>query len=318
MKIKKIHVGITIIIAVVLVMNISIKAEKFEKIDFPQFAGYVDHELKFEDKSNKSNVKNADIAKHVYVVKEEISKKKSDHIKQVFDMVNFESKKDDVQEVITGNDKVLTIYKNGTYHYKNKITKTDKVKITDEECKKIALDFLETNDLMPEYFEYAGTGYDILTPMDNPQDETIIAKSIYFRRSLNGVDVKGNSKIYVTVVNDGAIRDVYSSYREIEDEILINDVVSPFEAIEKAKNFDGMVAIDEKANKVKITEVEMIFWEDSAPLSENATIQPVYKVTGKCFLCNEEIGDFEAIVSALPDEMIKKNKEYKTSPTEKK
>lgn len=307
---KRIIIGTMFLI---LIIGVIIKGKsenyKFDTIDFPQFAGYISSDLKFEDETNKSQIKNEKNIQHVFIAEELISNDRRKKIKIAFKMDDNTSYKDNLRETVTRDNAQLVIYDNGTFQYDKGSNKEDKVMVSDAKSKEIAKKFLEDKQLIPKDFEYSGIGYDILSVEDGskngPQNKTVISKNVYFKRKVDNSFVEGTSQIYVSIVGNGEVETVYSSYWEKSEEVKVEDNISIDDVIKKIEKLDGCIAISEEADKVVLTDIEVVYWEDSAPFSENYSIQPIYKVSGSCYNKNNKIDSFEALVTGLPDKYYK-------------
>ena len=121
-------ISASILVAVIVVTNnkYSNKDEKPEgfqyEIDFPVSAGHINSKLVTNNKIDKNKIKNKEILETYYIVKDEISDSKKQHIKKTFEMekadVDIKEKDDMTIEKYEKGNEQLTIYSNGTYHYK--------------------------------------------------------------------------------------------------------------------------------------------------------------------------------------------------------
>lgn len=275
------------------------KVVSIPEIQFPSYGGEWNEEITFENKIDADAVNNQDMVNQVMFVKDKASKEKSEKIKNAFDVKEGKMTDTDNAAVYKEDDRTLMLYDNGSFLYRQDRDETGEVKLSDESCKEMAQEFLEDNQLLTDEFEYVGVGYDTLTDLSNPEEEKVIGKLVYYERKINGIDVEGNSKIYVAFDNQGEISEAYSSYREVERTVEPNEVVALEAAIEKAEKLEGYIVMDEEADRIVLENAEIIYWEDSEAFSTNNTIQPVYKITGKAYKGDELLGEFAAVESAV-------------------
>ena len=52
------------------------------------------------------------------------------------------------------------------------------------------------------------------------------------------------------------------------------------EMVNRLKGLNGTIYINENADEITLDDVEVIYYEDSAPYGDNTTIQPIYRVRG--------------------------------------
>ena len=196
----------------------------------------------------------------------------------------------------------LEIYDNGVFTYKRNVNKNEEekkhVKQSKSECIKIASEFLVSNDILPEEFEYYDTGETIVENLST-NEKNVVTKDIYFKRKVDGIAVEGDTKIVVSVDGDGLIDSMYSSYREIDKKVKVNNVLSLDDAIKNIIQWNGEIYVNDDADEVTFDEVEVVYYEQSNPLSENTTIQPVYRITGKCWNNDKVIDDYQGITHAI-------------------
>ncbi|MBQ4068048.1 MAG: hypothetical protein IJC76_02235 [Lachnospiraceae bacterium] len=207
---------------------------------------------------------------------------------------------DDKSYIYEADDVRLKIYDNGTYLYEINKYGEDMVTVSDKEAIEIAEKFLKNNNLLPEDFEYCGISRDIVQGgKDNKEVE--VAKIIYFSRFINGEQVDGNSQVYVMLINDGEINQVYSSFIKNQKKKKVNDnfFIDINEGVENLVNPNNFLDIDESADEISVENIEIEYWEDSSPYSEDNYIQPIYRITGNEYSEGKNIGEFEILTQAL-------------------
>ena len=305
-------ISASILVAVIVVTNnkYSNKDEKPEgfqyEIDFPVSAGHINFKLVTNNKIDKNKIKNKEILETYYIVKDEISDSKKQHIKKTFEMekadVDIKEKDDMTIEKYEKGNEQLTIYSNGTYHYKkdkNKdYSKMKNVDLEEGALVQKANKFLKDKDLIPDDFVYSEIGE---TTIENVTtgEKTVVTKDLYYAREINGIEVEGTSQIVVSMNAEGDVEEIYSSYREIEEVVAVKENYSVDEMSKELKNLNGMVYINDDADEVTFEDVEVVYYEDSAPYSDNPTIQPVYRVKGSNMKDGKEIDDYYGLTSAV-------------------
>ena len=91
----------------------------------------------------------------------------------------------------------------------------------------------------------------------------------------------------------------YSSYREIEEVVAVKENYTIDEMSAELENLNGKIYINDDADEVTFEDVEVVYYEDSAPYSDNPTIQPIYKVKGSNKKNGKEIDDYYGLTSAV-------------------
>ena len=305
-------ISASILVAVIVVTNnkYSNKDEKPEgfqyEIDFPVSAGHINSKLVTNNKIDKNKIKNKEILETYYIVKDEISDSKKQHIKKTFEMekadVDIKEKDDMTIEKYEKGNEQLTIYSNGTYHYKkdkNKdYSKMKNVDLEESALVQKANKFLKDEELIPDDFVYSEIGE---TTIENVTtgEKTVVTKDLYYVREINGIEVEGTSKIVVSMNAEGDVEEVYSSYREIEEVLDVKENYTIDEMSSELENLNGMIYINDDADEVTFEDVEVVYYEDSAPYSDNPTIQPVYRVKGSNMKDSKEIDDYYGLTSAV-------------------
>lgn len=267
------------------------------QIQFPQSGGEISDSIKYENHINR--VENAEIGGKVIFTSNELVQERHTKAIKAFSMTG--SPTTDAGNVITfeNEDGILELYENGGFFYQKSNSDMKKLTFTDKECIDIAQEFLVENALLANDFVYSGVGFDTFTDMQNPENSYVIEKQIYFERLIGGTVVDGNSRIFISIDGNGEIASAYSSYQDIDKYQDANEVVELSEAIDAISKQEGLIAVDEEANRVSLEKAELIYWEDSGLYSENNTIQPVYRITGTAYIDDDVVGEFVAIESAV-------------------
>ncbi|MBC2581524.1 hypothetical protein [Clostridium sp. DJ247] len=303
------------------------KADKITKIDFPVVGGDIPSDVDYEIAENVSfddaRLKGAGkLSDAVYKLKNnKIEKSKISDLKKVFKLEQAEET--DMGEVLTYQNKegTLEIYENGTFVFNVKNKNFDKpVNLSDTKCKEIASEFLDSNNLLPNDFYESGISHETRTAVNNPNDSLVIRKHVYFNRKVNEKKVYGVSRIIVSLGVDGKIESINYLNRDIESLKGDNISIKSYdEALADLKLHKGTVRMNEDTKKVKINNVNIVYWEDSSPTSKQSHIQPVYHFKGDAINSDGKKDIFEAFIPAIPENMtqsIKSN--YKLIPGDKK
>ncbi len=302
---------VTIVITVFTVKDYlrdnEISKEVFEyEIDFPQSASLINPNLKTSNNLDKNKLENSEILNTYFIVKTEMSNKQKENLKDVFLMQKVKPKMEKLDGVTVEKyereEAQLIIYSDGSYRYKVNVNKDGtKMKNVDFEEGVLvtrAEKFLKDNNLIPGDFAYSKMGTTKVENLDTGE-ETIITKDLYFAREIDGIEVEGTSKIVISMNGECEVEEIYSSYREIEKEVKVKEHYTVDEMVERLKNFNGTIYINENADVITMDDVEVIYYEDSAPYSENITIQPIYRVRGSSLKNGEEIDEFLGLTSAI-------------------
>lgn len=297
--------SILVLLCCVLIgLNIFDKDEKIIDSDpiveimFPQRAGEYNTDVEFVFKDDYE-IENKEILNTSYTTyNSDIDKL----VRKIRNRYNVSNKKEDTKFMVRigKNDRVITKYGDNAIHFSNDVDMSGEVTVADDKCKSIAEKELKKLGLLKEGMVYDGIAYDTQTDLQN-NEETIIAKTVCYNRKIEGIEVRGNSSVSITIVGDGDIKSIYYIYGEInkKHEIADENIIPIEKAIEECKKFNGQVIMPDDYDEIVIEKVECVWWEDSSPGSMNKAIQPVYKFVGKAYLDGEECGEFVAIESAL-------------------
>lgn len=295
-------VGVTLCIITIVVIYILNSKPILDRppvvyIDFPREAGLyytMDVDVEFNDNYEIENKEILEISYTTHNVDfEKIIKK----IRKRYDVVNEESEKE--ENLIIGDDnKKIIKYGDTGLQYVNNNDVNGKMKISDEECIEIAEKELKKLGLLRD-----GMEYDYITYDKQEDGETIVAKTVHYKRVLDGIEVEGTSYISVTLVGDGDVKAIDYCCGEIYEKCTIPErfIIPLKSAIRECGLFKGQVNIPKECDRVVVEKVECVYWEDSRPGSENKAIQPVYKFIGTAYLNGEECGEFIAFEMAVEE-----------------
>jgi len=168
---------------------------------------------------------------------------------------------------------------------------------SDEEAKKIALDFLKKNGIYDKRFIYCGVAYESSgSALTN--DYKVLRKDVNFFPVVDGKDVYGVSKIIVTVGDNGKIVEVTKWYKEIEEYKKVK-IMPAEKAFEKVKNRKSSNSINPMAKSATIKEVVLAYWEDAGTIEEQPYLQPVWVFVGEAVTEDGKVEKFDAIVPAI-------------------
>ena len=281
--------------------------EEFEyAIDFPRSAGYINPDLVTKDNLDKDDIDNSEILGTYYIVREEISDNRKEDIKEAFDMEKVDADVDTVDELTVEEykkgDAQLVIYSNGTYRYKKDVNKDEiemkNVDFEEDVLVEHAEKFLKDNNLIPGDFAYSEMGETTIKNLSSGE-EKVVTKDLYFMREIDGIEVEGTSKIVVSMNGDCEVEEIYSSYREIEKTVKVKENYTVDEMINRLKSLNGTIYINEEADEITLDDVEVVYYEDSAPYGDNITIQPIYRVKGSSIKDGEKIDEYYGLTSAI-------------------
>lgn len=264
-------------------------------IDFPEYAG--------ELQPNITTKVNMDIPEMdslvTYIAKEnKITDSDKEKLCDIFEVDIKKAKEDDVHTVIEENNKRLSIYDKGNYEYSNGKNSESKVQFDDAKAVNIAESYLREKGLLPNGFEYAGIGIGELVI---GKKSIVNEKTVFFNRFIDGKEVEGDACIMVTLIGDGEITKVISSYNdEIKKETVDErNIISVEDALKDIVNLKNFLDIDEEADELEINNVSIRYWEESSPYEDKAYVQPVYEVTGKQYKNGKDKGEFRIITQAI-------------------
>ncbi|ADQ39634.1 hypothetical protein Calkr_0056 [Caldicellulosiruptor acetigenus I77R1B] len=168
---------------------------------------------------------------------------------------------------------------------------------SDEEAKKIAIEFLKKEGFYNDRFSYctvveASSG-DKLT-----NDYKVLYKDVYFYPSINGKPVYGVSRIVVSVGSNGKIIGVRKWYKDIEEYKKVK-LISAEKALEKIKKREASNNINPRAKSATINKVFLAYWEDAGTIEEQPYLQPVWVFCGEAITEDGSRDTFDAVVPAI-------------------
>ncbi len=305
---KKVSLLVFTVIVVMLVSFFVLKGKSstdeigrdntLPKIEFPEYGGDLP-EVTYEDNIDYKKIENEEVLNQYYQIERGKNQKNIDSVKKAFNLDKVKSASDGDCEVIKGDDSEMRVYEDGAISYYDFTRGTDEIKIDDANCINIAQEFLKENDIVNSDYECRGVGYDVVETLDGSGKKEIVSKTVYYERSVDNVDINGNSPMFMTIDSEGEIVELYMASGEIGDKISYEAEVTVEEAVEKAMNYEGMIDVPDEYDSVTLEKVEVIYWEDSAIGTTNDTLQPIYKISGKAYMDNVEVGEFIAYETAL-------------------
>ncbi len=297
--------------------------EKITRIEFPTIGGNLPEDITFtlsQDIIFSDNITaNAQgSTDKIYKLSLQLKNKEEriEKLKKIFKIDT--GTKTDMGEVITfqNENSTLDINENGTFSFTRKTTDSSQaVTLSDKECINLAENFLKENNLLPDGFFENGVAYETKTSVNNPKNSTVVKKDIYFNRKVDGKIVYGVSRIIVSVGSNAQINSVYSLYRDFEESPTPIKIKSFDAAFHDLKQLKGSVRTSDSTKSVEITNVELVYWEDSTPYSKQTHIQPVFHFRGEAIDNKGNKDDtFEAFVSAIPDDFTSEINESNSKP----
>ncbi|ADQ07053.1 conserved hypothetical protein [Caldicellulosiruptor hydrothermalis 108] len=168
---------------------------------------------------------------------------------------------------------------------------------SDEDSKRIAIEFLKKEGLYNERFNYCTVvpeaSGDKLT-----NDYKIHCWDVYFYPSINGKPVYGVSRIMVSVGDNGKIIEVDKLYKDIEEYKKVK-IVPAEKALEKVKKRQASNNINPRAKSATINKVFLAYWEDAGTIEEQPYLQPVWVFAGEAVTEDGKYESFDAVVPAI-------------------
>ena len=155
--------------------------------------------------------------------------------------------------------------------------------MSNDECKKIAEQFIKDNDLEKYNFKLYSIDNTYSNDIDNPSKKKIISKQMVFTRTIYGESVYGESQLILSLTNDGEVSQLFLNINKIEEECIVENTVSVVDAIDMISKNEGYINVPDKTNSVEIENVEIKHWEEKSIDNNITSIQPVYEFTGKAF-----------------------------------
>lgn len=324
---KKIIISCSIVLSIVSLIvlciqrinNNSTLKDKITTISFPQPGGDIPNNVDFSldenvitsvEKNNPNITTQIDKAIKYATITD--STDKLTKLKKAFNIDrNAQTVRDDKDKSSLTEDssKYIRFHDDGTfdYHIKERDTSNNNT-IADNDTIKISEKFLKENNLLPNDFYFTTVGYEKVTSVNNSSNSKIMRKFVYFNRKINGVTTSGISRIVVGVGQNGQIDDVYYSAKPLSDfrNVKIKDFNTAYTDLKKLDN--GMFNIQSDTKSVKIHNVELAYWDDCSPNSNQNYIQPVYKFTGDEYNEAGVKSEFTGIISAISDDLTVKDK----------
>lgn len=205
-------------------------------------------------------------------------------------------------------ERSIRVYDNGYIEYKFKPVDSEKYfqeakdfEFTYEEYTKIADEFLKEIGFMDETIIRDYVEVNDSVESAKPGNSKTLAKSVRYDKYINGIMVKANYAASVSINAYGQVESCYIPNMKVIEEFDINNkyVVELKDAIEQAKDFKGLVSMNEVTERVVFEKAEVLYYADAYPLSEEMAIIPMYKIEGKAFVGENEIGEVLCYESAI-------------------
>lgn len=230
----------------------------------------------------------------------EVSEELANQLAQSFNLkgsVQFEPRHQ-VYSIREGSRLFWIEAKTGKWSYQDNTNPGHPEKLpSSDEAKRLALDFLARLGFSPERFQVTVTS---LTESTGPgKPEVPLARVVYFYPRLDGQAILGVSRIVVTIGDNGTIVGVNKFCKEIEPYKLY-PLKRWEEALEEMKQGKGSNNLHPLATKATITEVQLRYWEDPGPVSEQPFLQPVYVFRGYT-LINGKKESFDCVIPATDE-----------------
>lgn len=291
-------------------LKINSHASNINRINFPVIGGELpaDAEIQLDSSATFSDEKikpgKADSVDQMFrFVNTSADSEKTDKLRKVFGLENAKKTVSQGATIYENNKRFLRISDDGTFVYHNKsLDSSSEINLSDDECKRIAKDFLKKNDLATQEFFENGIAHVTKTNALNPNDSKILGKDVYFNRKIDNKMVYGIARVIISIGQDGQVASAYSAFKNYSkgEPVCIKSFDKAFEDLKK---LDGMIDMDPDTKKVSIKKVELVYWEDSSPNSKQTHIQPIYHFLGETLNQVGNKGTFEGFIAAVPDNL---------------
>ena len=214
-------------------------------------------------------------------------------------------------ETVTENgmefERSIRVWENGYIEYKFEPVDIEKYfheakdfELTYEEYTKIADDFLTDIGFMDETIirDYVEVKDDVQT--EKKGNSKTISKGVSYDKYIDGVKVYSQYAASIGVNAYGQVTRCYIPNMKVLDEFEISNkyVVELKDAIEQAKKFKGLVSMNQVTERVELEKAQVLYYADAYPTSEEMAIIPIYKIEGKAFVGDNEIGEVVCYESA--------------------
>lgn len=291
-KIKAISViFILLIISIACIINFQKKEtqplKKIPSIDYPKMAGEESNDYNFTVVNNINNEQLKEISEDekldvVYIVNNDTDQEVVSNICKSVQAEEIIAENEDF--VSYGDDKnLLTVFSDSSIFYQQEGALDDEIVLSNDECKKIAEQFIKDNDLEKYNFKLYSIDNTYSNDIDNPSKKKIISKQMVFTRTIYGESVYGESQLILSLTNDGEVSQLFLNINKIEEECIVENTVSVVDAIDMISKNEGYIDVPDKTKSVEIENVEIKHWEEKSIDNNITSIQPVYEFTGKAF-----------------------------------
>lgn len=169
--------------------------------------------------------------------------------------------------------------------------------LTDDECIKIAENLAADHDLDLSIFKNI-----IVTPIQQKiatENSKTIGHTVFFYPVIDGYNVYGVSRFYVTINGDGNVSSIICVKKDIAP-FMEESIIGIDDALNILKSSDTPTIVgDEDVTNVRIFECNYGYYADTKPISEQPYLQPVMvlKGIGRDLEGNES--DYMAIIPAI-------------------
>jgi len=192
--------------------------------------------------------------------------------------------------------------KTGKWSYQNqskayKAGENDSLNLpSDEQAKVIAIQQIQDLGLPVDEFKVADVTK--FTEEGAPgKPVKTLSKAVFLYRQIDNKSILGVSRIIILIGDNGEVAGVSKYYKETQPYNCYP--LKPFEkAFDELKNGRASNNISGKANHAIIKNVELRYWEDAGPISDQPFLQPVYLFEGETTI-DGKTETFDAIVPAI-------------------
>ena len=274
--------------------------ENFVAIDFPLYRGEFQNDIQIDFNREQMDVENDDLLKQFWIPQDN---KMDEIIKNICNEVHLDyskgQKSEDGNWQVAEKENSIVRYGDSSFMYRSNILSEKEVALTDQECIDRAEAFFKKIGVDLAQFDEAEMKYDIVESGDGKEE--VVTKIVEFSRYIDNIEVEGSSKVFISFINDGQIKNVYYGLHANLKSVSVpsGNIRDIDEAIEMFEKLEGYIDIPEETTKAVVKKVECVYWENAAPGSANCTVQPVYRITGVAYSGDRYCGVFEVLEPAL-------------------
>lgn len=198
---------------------------------------------------------------------------------------------------VGGEDKFLDIDQFGCFSYKTGVEHTSReITLTEKECYKIAKEYLEKYGLFSSIIGKTWSTSESTTTSKSEGTTKLTIGISFYPKQKDGLDIGGNSQIYVEINANGEVCYVTYYFREYEDKKTVK-LISMQEALNRFKEGKAFVQMENTPSELIFENVSLAYWTQDRNL-DNIVMQPVYVFSGTSITATGETKEFSVTVQA--------------------